>query len=181
MDINIRTILDKIDLREQKQPIFIAVVILITLFAGKKIWNAQKAQSLNFKDKIKNYQKQINLANEINKLSNEFEKFRDAGWLTKESVEIMGRINEIAGTHDIEILQFDPGRLSSKKGYSTMSMSLNIRADYSNLSRFLSEIEEWEALTKITYLRITPEGSHDREYGPMIRVNLSIEAFILEK
>ena len=67
MNIN----LGKIDLKQQKELIFIIVVILVTLFFGKKTWDSQKRNSSTINNKIKSSQEKINLANEINKLSKE--------------------------------------------------------------------------------------------------------------
>lgn len=174
--------LGKLNIRNQKTLILIIVAILITIFFGRKIWDSQKVKSNILKKRIQEYQNKIDLSKEINRLSKEFEKFRNVSWLTEESVAIMGKVNELATNHGVEIFTFDPGGLRDNNNYFTFLMSLNIGADYFSLTRFLSTIEELESLTKIVSLRVIPtgEGSLD-EQGPKVRANLSIEAFILKK
>ncbi len=179
MDINIKQLLNVNTLREHKKLVFIIVVILVTVFLGKKIFDTQKKQTISIKKDIERFKKEASLANDINKLSVEIDKFQGAGWLTDESVDIMGKINEIAGKHGIEIFKFNPGGVKKQGNYSTMSMSLDIGAGYFELTRFFAEIEEMEALTKITSLHMIPERNYDEELGPRIKASLSIEAFIL--
>lgn len=175
--------LERINLKQKKELIFILLIFVITLFLGKKIWVKQKVSLIVAKDRIENYKEKIALIDEIDKLSREFEKYKNVTWKTKESVSIMGAINELANKYNIDIFSFDPGGLKEEGGYSTLSMALNIRADYFDLLRFLSTIEKLETLTKIISLRIIPErgsGSADGT-GPMVQANLAIRAFILEK
>ena len=181
MDIK-EILLGKYNLTNQKQLIFIIVVVLATTFFGKKIWDSQKMQLSKLNEEIENYQKKISLANDIDEFSKKFVKFRGLGWPTTESVTIMGRINDLASKHGIEIITFDPIGLSKKENYSVFSMRLNIKTDYFSLSRFLLEIEELKTLTKVTSFEVTPESYYtDEEYGPLIEANLSIKAFMSEQ
>lgn len=174
---------DRFNLKQQKELILVIIVLAITLFFGKKIWVKQKENIASLRGKIEAFKEKIVLSNEIDKLSSECDKFKSMAWQTKEGVSIMGRINELANKYDIEIFSFDPGGLKSENNYSTLSMTLNIKADYFNLLRFLSAIEKLETLTKIISLRITPEGgtNSEDEAGPKVQGNLVIRAFILEK
>lgn len=175
--------LERFNLKQQKDLIFIILVFAITLFLGRKILVKQKENLVNVKGKIENYKEKIALTNEINKLSKEFDKFKKMAWQTKESVSVMGAINELANKYDIEIFSFDPGGLKGEGNYFTLSMALNIKADYFDLLRFLSAIEKLETLTKIINLRIMPMGGSGsgNEDGPKVQVNLTLRAFILEK
>jgi len=182
MNFDMKLNLANINLKEQKTPIFIIVAILITLFFGKKIWDSNSAKSRIINKKIINYENQIELANEINMLSKKFDEFRSMGWQTEESVSIMGAINKFVSKYDLEIFSFDPGSLKKEKKYLTFAMTLSVGADYFDLLKFLSEIEELGALTKIINLRITPTiKSESQEYGPMVRANFTIQAFIFKK
>ena len=173
------TISIKYDIRNQNQIIFIIAVVLATAFVGKKIWDAQNNQLAKSNKEIQDYQKKISIAGEIDGLYKQFAKFKGVGWVTAESVTIMGRINDLASKHGIEIINFDPVGLDEKTNYSVFSLKLSIRADYFSLSRFLSEIEELKTLTKVSSLEITPESYFsDRKDGPLIEANLTIRAFI---
>lgn len=174
---------DKFNLKQKKELIFICAVFLIVLFFGKKIWDRQKANLLAVKDKIKDYQEKVNLFDQINKFTADVKKFNGLSWDTIESVSVMGNINELASKYNIEIFNFDPGNTKNEKHYSTLTMSLNIRASYSNLVRFLSSIEELPTLTKIINLRIVPAGPSgpEEEGGPKIQANLAVRAFVLER
>lgn len=168
------------DLKENKQLIFIVVVVLIIGFSGKKIWDKQNVQLAQSTKRIQNYQKMIFLADEIERLSRESQKFRGFGWLTKDSVEIMGKINDLVNKHRIEILTFDPAGFKNKGNYSTFSMALKLKSDYFDLSRFVSEIEELETLTKVMTLQVSPERGSGQGDGPLVKANLTIKAFILK-
>ncbi|MDD5005972.1 MAG: type 4a pilus biogenesis protein PilO [Candidatus Omnitrophica bacterium] len=169
----------KFDFRKNKDLIFIIVVALITLFLGRKIWDHQKMRSSSIRGKIQTYQQEIELANKIKKLSQEFDKLKNIGWQTKETVSVMGKINDLASKHNIDISSFDPSGLQDQQYYFTLDMSMNIRADYSDLVMFLSEIENLETLTKITRLQITPEL--EQSESPLVEAFLSITAFISKK
>ena len=94
----------------------------------------------------------------------------------------MGAINKLVSKYDLEIFSFDPRGIRKEKGYLTFSMALSVGAEYFDLLKFLSEIEELGALTKIINLRITPNTkSESQEYGPMVRTNFTIQAFIFKK
>jgi Tfp pilus assembly protein PilO len=182
LNLDINTILNKLNLKDQKQIVVVVAALFLTYFFGNKILTSNKTEIANIKSKIDSYHQIKDSANEINILSSELEKFKDVGWATKESDEIMGSVNELANKHSVEILNFSPGALRNENNYSVFSMSLNIRSDYFSLLRFLSEIEELKALTKITYLQLNPEGpSSEAGYEPMVGVNLSMDAYILSK
>ncbi len=172
----------KIKLREQKDKIFIILVVIATIFIGRKILDSQKVKLANTQDRIKNYQQRIELATIVDSLDKQIGKFKDVGWQSQESVSIMGKINELASQYGIEILTFDPGSLQDNQQYFTLAMTLNLSADYFSLTKFLSAIENLEALTKITNLQITSSSESGLdEYGPIVKANLSIAAFIFKK
>lgn len=172
----------KIDFREQKDKIFIILVVIIVIFVGRKILDGQNLRIANTRDKISSYERGVELATEISKVGKGLEKFKNAGWQTQESVSIMGAINEVASKYNIEILTFDPGNLRDEKHYFTLSMVLNIRGSYFDLMKFLSALEDLTTLTKISSLQITsgsdiaPQG-----HGSLVQANLNIVAFILKK
>jgi Tfp pilus assembly protein PilO len=172
----------KIDLREQKELIFIIIVVVVTGFLGKKILDSQRIKVSGAQEKINYYQQRMELAADINSLNKEIGKFKDAGWQSQETAAIMSAVNELASKYDVEILTFDPGGLRDEQHYLSLAMVLNIRGDYFSLAKFISAIENLNALTKIASLQITPTGEQgSEEYGPIVQANLNIVAFILKK
>lgn len=172
----------KVNLREQKEKIFIILVVIVTIFIGRKILDSQKVKLINTQNKIKNYQQRIELTTQIDMFNKEIEKFKDAGWQTQESAYIMGKINELASEYGIEILTFDPGSLQDNQHYFALAMTLNVSANYFSLTKFIAAIENLDTLTKITSLQIaTSSQSASDEYGPSVKVNLGITTFILKK
>jgi Tfp pilus assembly protein PilO len=171
----------KINLKQQKILIFIIIVAVVTLYFGKKISSYHNTKLAAIKEKIEIYRNKIELINGVIRLSQELEKFKDIGWLTNESVAVMGKINELVTKYGIEIITFDPGGLSDKGNYFTLLMSLNIKTDYFTLLRFITAIENLQSLTKITNLQIIPDGDSSQEQGPISKVNLTLEAFIIKK
>ena len=141
----------------------------------------QSSRIVNIRNEIIHHKKVADLAKEINSLFEALDKFKKVGWPTGESVAIMGEVNNLARKHSVEILTFNPGDFNELDSYSTLSMILNLRADYFSLVRFLSELEELETLTKVSVLQITPEGSTSQDDGPPVRANLTIYAFILKR
>ncbi|MDD5356353.1 MAG: hypothetical protein PHY56_07455, partial [Candidatus Omnitrophica bacterium] len=89
----------KINFKEHKEKIFILLVVIATIFFGRKILDAQKIKLISSQDKISNYQQRIELAREINSLNKELGKFKNAGWQTDESAAMMGEINDIASQY----------------------------------------------------------------------------------
>lgn len=192
--------MDKLNIKQQKQLIFIAIVLSVTLFYGKKIWDSQKVKLIQVQGNITDYQNKITLAKEINKLSSGFDEFKNLSWPANESFAIMEKINGLAARYNIEIINFNPAGLSDKDGYQVLLMNLNIKADYFSLSKFISAIEKLETLTKIASMVITPSSTFksnitegrtkidegrkemsEDEQSPMLEANLSIEVFILKK
>lgn len=173
--------LDINKIKENKHIIFIIVVILITAFLSKKIWEMQSAKLENIKSEIVHYKNVAVLAGEINSLFDALDKFKEVGWPTAESASIMEEVNKLASKHSVQIMSFNPGDFKSFESYYTLTMILNIKSDYFNLSRFLSELEELGSLTKVSILEIKPEGDTSQEEGPLIRGNLHIVAFILKR
>ena len=172
--------LDISRLKDNKHVIFILVVILITAFLSKKIWEMQSAKLEEIKSEIVHYKKVTVLATEINSLFKALDKFKEVGWPTAESATIMGEVNKLASKHGVQIMTFNPGEYNSYESYATLAMVLNIKSDYFNLSRFLSELEELENLTKVSVLQMKPEGDTSQVDGPLLRGNLNIVAFVLK-
>ncbi|MFC1646213.1 type 4a pilus biogenesis protein PilO [Candidatus Omnitrophota bacterium] len=179
--MDLKDILNKSNLKNQKDLIFIVIVVLVTAFLGKKVWEIQKAQLYRTKKEIEVYEEKMSLSDDINLKSKKIEEFRSLGWLTEESITIMGTINDLAGKHSIEIITFDPAGLKKNKNFSVFSMKLNIRSKYFSLARFLLEVEELKTLTKIATLEITPERNRVNEDDPMVKTKLSLKAFIAKK
>ena len=170
------------NLKEQKEKIFIIIVLVITIFIGKKIFDSQNTKMTKAQSMIQDYQRSIEIAKEINSLDQQLSKFDNAGWQTQESVAIMGKINELASQYKVEVLNFDPGSQQDYKYYIILGMALNIKGDYFSLTNFLSAIENLESLTKVTELQIRPSRDiNSKEYGSLLEASLKISAFIIKK
>lgn len=179
-------LIGKINLRERKDIILLIIVVVIAIFISRKILDKGKEKIASVKSKIENYKETIKVVDEINQITKEIKKFDDVGWPTKEMVQKMEQINKLASQYNIDISTFDPGQLISKDYYFTLSMTLNIEADYFDFVRFISAIERLKSLTKVISLRITPVGDFgpriegEQGAGPRVRVYLNVEAYMLK-
>ncbi|MFC1709255.1 type 4a pilus biogenesis protein PilO [Candidatus Omnitrophota bacterium] len=172
IELNINT------LKENKQLIFIIIIVIIAAFIGKNILVNQIKQHSKMNKRIKAYQKLEGAARDINKLSEELKRLKALGWLSAESVEIMSKINELVGKHGLEISSFDPGGFTEQKNYSTFSLNLDMKSDYFSFTQFLSEVEGLKELTRIISLKVVPVENSDQEGESLIRSSLLIKAFI---
>lgn len=167
------------DPREHKELIVIIVAVVITLFFSKKIWDFHMKRVFEIKREIDIQKQSTGLAKEIGVLVKQVEQYKKLGWDTKESVEIMGSINDLAAKHGITIYSFEPAPQSDQGHFFTLSMTLNISAEYADLIRFLSTLETQPALTKVKILTLTPQGK--QEIGKtQTRVSLAIDAYIIK-
>jgi len=179
--------LDKImniNLKENKTIVFVVIVLVITLFLSKKIWDSQDVKLNYAKSQINDYNQRINLADEINVISDQLKKFDNSGWPSKESVAVMGKITDLATKNNLQIDNFDPQGLTDKGEYYIIPFTLSFKAEYFNLQRFLSDIENLSYLTKIKNIRIVPEsvGYDQSDDNPVsLATNLAIEAYVLKK
>lgn len=168
-----------IDIREHKGLIVFIIAVVITLFFSKKIWESHTRSVFAIKRQVDIYKQAVNFAKDIGVLTKQVEQYKKLSWDTRESVEVMGSINELAAKHGITIYSFDPGPLSDQGHFLTLSMTLNISAEYADLIRFLSALETQSALTKVKMLSLAPQGKQEISKS-QTRASLAIDAYILK-
>ena len=167
-----------IDLREHKETILIVAAIAIALFFSKKIWDTNKTKIAGIKQQIQVKKESASLANDIRQVSKDAEKYKKLAWNTKESVVIMGQINELATKYNIDIFSFDPGTVQNKNTHFELTLSLNLGAQYQDFINFLVALESLPTLTKIKNVNISPSGKQTNE-SARISAFLVLEAYII--
>ena len=168
-----------IDIREHKELIVIIIAVAITLFFSKNIWESHKKRVFDIKRQVDIQKQTIGLAKDIGVLAKQVKQYNKLSWNTKESVEVMGSVNELAAKHGITIYAFDPGSLSDQGHFFTLPMTLNISAEYVDLVRFLSALETQSALTRVRMLSLTPQGKQEIDKA-QARASLAIDAYIIK-
>ena len=171
--------MQNINLKEHKEIIVIVAAVAIAIFFSRKILDENKIKISKLERTAKEFIESVDTAEQIKALSKRIDKYKDISWQSKESVEIMGRINKIASKYGITIHTFDPAGLNNKGNYFIFTMNLNISSDYTDLVRFLSALEELKELTKIKKVDISPQGEHSEE-NVSTRAYLILETYILK-
>jgi len=172
-------LLGKINLNNKNQLTFIVLLVVLSFFASKKIFRYHEKRISYLKSEISRIEQIKQTTQDIIISRTKIEPFRTLSWDTKEMVAIMGKINAIAGKHNIQIISFDPAGTSTiKDSYTVFNMNLDMRAEYFDLLRFIAEIENFQMLTKIAAFKIYPEDNNFQA-NSLLRGNLSIEAYAL--
>ena len=166
------------DVREHKEKIILILALIIALFFSKKIWVTHQEKLAKVEKEIGVQKQKISLAAEIKEITKETVGYEKITWKTRESVVIMGRVNELAQKHNIVIYTFDPGAVQRQGEINILAMNLNFSAEYDDLLRFLTELENLPTLTKIKILNLSPQGKQSEERAPT-RIYMSILAFIV--
>jgi len=169
----------ELTIKNKSQLIFIGLLIWLCFLISKKITTYYENKIRYSKEEIKKNKQLINTIENIEKLKKQEEPFRNIGWDTKEMVAVMGKINSIAAKHNIQIISFDPAGTSKVENcYQVFNMNMELKAEYFDLLRFISELENLNMLTKISSLKINPEEANFQE-NSLLRGSLSIEAYAL--
>ena len=173
-------ILEKIGPTQKQHLGFILLLAVICFFATGKISTYHKKKIKKISKEIKDVKERSEIIENIRFMWESLNEFQDLSWDTNETVDIMGKINTVAGKHGMQIISFDPGGMSPREGtYKTLKMSLNIKGEHFNFMRFITELENLEMLTKINNIKVTPEGEGYSQKDTKIRATISIEAFAL--
>ena len=164
---------------KKKDLIFILFAVLLSLTISKKIWD-NHTQKINVITKqVQELNDQMELAKDVQLLKKQIDVFKEQSWQIKDTTPIMGKMNELTTEFGIDTLSINPqGIRRIKKTYSVATLSLNLKAEYFALVRFLSEVENFKKLTKITSLKLRPERFAVEKDGPYLVIDLVIQAYV---
>ena len=133
-------ILEKIGPSQKKHLGFILLFLVVCFFGAKKISAYHKGKIRFIMNRIEDTKKRNEIIENISLIRERLDKFKVLSWDTNETVDIMGRINAIAGKHEIQIISFDPGGMkSNKNAYKALRMSLDIKGEYFNFIRLIHD------------------------------------------
>jgi len=164
---------------KKKDLIFILFAVLLSLTISKKIWDNHMEKINSITKQVQDFDDRMELAKDVKLLEEQVLIFKEKSWHITDTTPVMGKMNELTTEFSIDTLSINPqGVKRLKKTYSIATLSLNLKSEYFALVRFLSEIENFKKLIKITSLRLRPEKFAVEKEGPHLIIDLVIQAYI---
>lgn len=145
-------------------------VLLVGILFSIYLFQEQQKRIKNIKSEISQEDEKIILAKELSGLDNRITKvsspYLDAGFLTKE------KFNEFASSANIDSISVEQQEEVSKDFYRVIPFTLNFKANYHNLGKFISTLESQNAIIRIEELVIRKEENIEESPDKTDRKNM---------
>lgn len=132
-------------------------VLLAGILFSVYLFQGQQKKINNIKNEIELEDEKIILAKELSNLDNRITQvsspYLDAGFLTKE------KLNEFSSSANIDIISIEQKEELNKDFYRIIPFTLNFKADYHSIGKFVSILESQNAIIRIEELALQKEES----------------------
>ncbi len=172
--------IQKLDLKKilnRKEVVMVLFIFAVAFFAAKIIYERQSAKALIL-------QKELIEQKEVGKLSSELERQENdlanllQGTPTGKisTVNIVEKITELARNENISISAITPRSQLDKELYWEYPFEMDMEADYRQVKRFLSSIENAKEFFRVNYLTASPVAAVAGKDSKRLRVKMAISA-----
>lgn len=167
-------------LSENRGMAVIIVIALLSVMIVKNIYTKQMAQYDDIKEKISSEQEKSEVIERIVLLNEALEKRKERSWDTVDFNAIVEKIFNLGLENNVKIRDISPGEKREEPNYVAIPFSISAETTYSDLLKFIKQMEQSLMLIHIVNITMNPIGSQDVDQDLALGVGMGVEAIYLK-
>lgn len=160
----------------KRELVIIIATILIFCFISKKIYDRQMVEYASIKEQIAGEKEKSQAIERIVLLDKEVGKYKTKSWNTVDFNTIVEKIFNLGLEYHVKIRDIAPSEKRDERNYVAIPFSISGEVTYSDLLKFIKQLETFPMLIRVHSVNVNPIGSQDAEGELTLGMGVAAEA-----